>query len=54
MQKLTKLLLAFSAIAALTISLPARTQTADAKPANVAGECSGYDFMTAAIQLQPA
>jgi hypothetical protein len=38
MRKTTTLLFAFLAIAVLTISLPARTQTADAKPANVAGE----------------
>ena len=40
MQKPTRLLFAFLAITALAISLPARTQTADAKPANVAGEWS--------------
>jgi hypothetical protein len=38
MQKLARLLFAFLAIAAVTISLPARTQTAAPKPANVAGE----------------
>lgn len=38
MQKFTRLLLAFLALAALTSALPAKTQTADAKPANVAGD----------------
>src|SRR5215470_15990350 len=38
MRNCTTLLFVLLAIAALAISLPARTQTAEAKPANVAGE----------------